>query len=121
MMRRRLVVLGEHAEVERVVVVEHAHFGVEGRRLALARVVLDEVLATGASRQAGFVERPVERHRCGGPNGQQPPFEPRRFVVDVVGRLPLGHGRCGQHSQPCRREQFFEYVHIPVTIADQHP
>ena len=45
-----IVVAGEHAEIERVVVVEDAHLGVEGRRLAFARVVLDEVLAPSAPR-----------------------------------------------------------------------
>ena len=78
-------------------------------------------IATGASRQDASSRAPSNRQRCGGPNGQQAPVQPRSFVIDVVRWLPLGHGGCGQHSQPCRREQFFEYVHIPVTIADQHP
>ena len=55
----RVVVLGKDAEVDRVVVVEDAHLGVEGGRLAFARIVLDEVCAPPArSCQAGSSSTP---------------------------------------------------------------
>ncbi len=59
----RLIVLGKHANEQRVIVVEQLDLGVEGRWLAFARVVLDEVLGDRRRQPGGFIETSVEFDR----------------------------------------------------------
>ena len=77
-MRVRLAIVREHAEVEVVRVVEHAHFGVFGRRLSFARIVLDEAASRPAPGPVRLVQRAVDRDRTGGPHGRQPALEASR-------------------------------------------
>ena len=61
-----LGILGEHADVERAIVVEQPDFGVEGGRLALARIVLDEALGDRRRRPRRLIELAVERDGAAG-------------------------------------------------------
>ena len=97
MMPTRLVVFGEHTEVDRLVVVEDAHFGVVGGRLALAGIVLDEVVGHRRVEPRRLVERAVELDRARGPHGLKTPVEAGRLVVDRSPRhRGLGRRRRGR-------------------------
>ena len=67
-----LGILGEHADVDGAVVVEQLDLGLEGRRLALARVVLHEVGRQRRRCPRRLVEFPVERDRPVRLRGDQP-------------------------------------------------
>ena len=63
--------LREHAEVERLVVVEHPDLGIEGGRLAFPRLVLHEVARERRLGPRGLVERAVESNRAGRADGRE--------------------------------------------------
>ena len=97
--RRRI--FGEHADVDGVAVVEQLDLGLEGRRLALARIVLHEVGRQRCRCPRRLVESPVERDRPVHLGRGQAPLVARRVVVDaaVLRRLRGGqHGRSDKHS-----------------------
>ena len=108
-----LGIVGEHAEVEGVVVVEHPHFGVEGRGLALARIVLNEAARDRRLAPGGSVERAVERHEAGGANSLKPPIRVAPFRSRLqcsgsnsrpaAGTAPVPAHR--HHQKPRTRQQ----------------
>ena len=80
--RRRVIVMREDTEVERLVVIKDAHFGVEGRRLSLAGFVLEKPAGNRRVAPGRFVQRSVERHRTGCARGQEPSLETCRRVIE---------------------------------------
>ena len=76
-----LVVVGEGPDIEELVVVEHPHFGLEGRRHPLVRVALGE---PGGDRRAlplVLVEDAVHLDGPGGAGRRKPPLETRGLEV----------------------------------------
>ena len=67
----RLLVFGEHAEVERIVVVEDPHLRIVGGRLAFPGLALYEVARERCDGPGGLVERPVESNRAGRTDGPE--------------------------------------------------
>jgi hypothetical protein len=59
------IVFGEHPEIERVVVIDNANFGVECGRLTFARVVLEKMAGDRRVIPRCFVGQAVERNRSG--------------------------------------------------------
>ena len=100
-----LGVLGEHADVERAVVIEQPDFGVVGRRRAFARIVLDESIGQRSTGPGWLVELAVEHDR---PRGLR-----RRQLAIAASRRVVNHGRwwflcdCGgsRAKQPAAGEQ----------------
>ena len=61
---RGLVVVGEHPEVQSLIVIEHTDLGVVGRRRALARLVLDEAARHGRCAPRRFVDHAIQGDRA---------------------------------------------------------
>ena len=92
-------ILGEHADVERAVVVEQLDFGVEGRRLALARIVLHEVGRERRRRPRRLIELAVERDRPLRLRGLQPALVAGGVVIDAA----VLRGLRGGDARPSRQ------------------
>ena len=97
------IVPGEDTEVERLVIVKHAHIGIEGCRLALVRFVLKKAVGDGCVPPGRFVECAVQDDRPAGARGGHAALEARRVVVDTADRLR--HGRAGNRQQGAHGEQ----------------
>ena len=83
---RRLHVVREHTEVERVVCVEDSNVGVVGRVGAFAGIILDETVRDRRFPPRRLVERAVERNRATRAHRREPLFEVDGLVVDDSGR-----------------------------------
>src|SRR5215510_12184972 len=88
---RGLHVVGKHTEIERILCIENANVRVVGRRIAFARLVLDETVGHRRFPPRRFLERPVEHDRAWGANGGDPLSQVNRVVVDGV---RTRSGRC---------------------------
>ena len=86
--------LANTPKIERLVVVQHADFGVVRGRLAFVRIVLDEVSGKRSVEPRALVEHAVERDRAARSCGDQLPLETGGLVVDDVGGL--GERTCGK-------------------------
>ena len=88
---RRLGIFREYADVDRAVVVQQLDFGLVGRRLTLAGIVLDEAGSHHRRRPRRFVQLAVERDRPLGLRRRELSFVASGVVVDaaVLGRLRI--------------------------------
>src|SRR5262249_6846720 len=107
------VVFREHSEIERVIVVEHTHFGVERGRTPLTRFILNEARGDRRIPPGRFFERTIQRDRSGGTGDRDPAFEVGGLVVDPASWrwyatfLTSDRRRCKghAHTEPERRRR----------------
>ena len=79
---RRLVVVGEHTEVQRLVVIEHSNLGVVGRRRAFTRLVLNEAARRGRTAPRSFVNHSIDGDGTRRSNRREPPLQTCCVIVD---------------------------------------
>ena len=83
------VVVSERAEVKELVVVEHPHLGLEGRRHPLVRVALRESRSDRRSGPLVFIEDTVDPDRLGRPHRRQTALETHGLEVHrLLGKGP---------------------------------
>jgi hypothetical protein len=110
----------------RVIVVEQLDLGVEGRRLAFSRVVLDEILGDRRRQPGGFVETPVEFDRTRRSRGDEFPIASCGRVINGIVGCSEGcrAAECGgqQAGAECRPELTSDLkgvcpiLHLPLDI-----
>jgi hypothetical protein len=79
---RRLLVSRKYGEVQRLIVIEHANFGVVRRGHAFPRFVLNEAGRDRCIAPRRFVECAIDDDGTGGPDGGQPPLQTCSGIVD---------------------------------------